>query len=56
MILPIATKYTSKIVTNILAHEINVIKRREQIKKEQFFELLVEYGKIFAKNTDISIK
>ena len=37
MILPIATKYTSKIVTNILAHEINVIKRREQIKKELFF-------------------
>ena len=52
----LTTKYTSKIVTNILAHEINVIKRREQIKKELFFELLVEYGKIFAKNTDISIK
>ena len=50
----LATKYTSKIVTNIFAHEINVIKRRGQIKKELFF-----VGGVWENicvNTDISIK
>ena len=48
------TKYTSKILTNIFAHEINVIKRRGQIKKELFF-----FGNVWENicvNTDISIK
>ena len=49
-----ATKYTSKIVTNIFAHEINVIKRRGQIKKELFF-----VGSVWENiciNTDIGVK
>ena len=49
-----ATKSTSKIVTNIFAHEINVIKRRGQIKKELYF-----VGSVWENiciNTDIGIK
>ena len=49
-----ATKSTSKIVTNIFAHEINVIKRRGQIKKELFF-----VGSVWENicvNTDIGVK
>ena len=49
----LATKYTSKIVTNIFAHEINVIKRRGQIKKELFF-----VGGVWENicvNTDITV-
>ena len=47
----LATKYTSKIVTNIFAH---VIKRRGQIKKELFF--IGSVWENICVNTDISIK
>ena len=46
--------YFAQIVTNIFAHEINVIKRRGQIKKELFF-----VGSVWDNicvNTDIGIK
>ena len=46
--------YFAQIVTNIFAHEINVIKRRGQIKKELFF-----VGSVWENicvNTDIGVK